>query len=380
MNNVITFIHGTFAKDAPWTQPDSPFTKKLVENLKEQVTFESFTWSGKNSHTARMKAAESLAARLKEQIEKSPHARKIIIAHSHGGNIALYALKILKEQASNFQLITLATPFLNTEKRKVPLKIESYVIRLTILFFAFPALILVLAAGYLLNPLHHLNGRTLTIGFIAISYLLLISFTKNIHAKLQRAAVKLPARLEDIMSDFSFDGLYERPIFVIFHPQDKVRGWVSMFRPVWDLLIKVHISLLEMSNKIIRLVFVGLMALSLVMVLYGTHFPPWLMPILRLIQLLILYGFVFYMVVPLTGLLLSTFLYGIKSNRLFLGFESPVHQLFVKTIISNEPLSFKNISSFQVDDNKPRPFSLNHSIYELEIIFPKISEWIETHI
>ncbi len=112
----IVLIHGTFAPNAPWTDSNSDFCKRITNQLDGDVTFQVFNWSGKNSHKSRLSAAKELKAILETGCGESD-CKKIIIAHSHGGNIAMYALKELGEKAKDFELITMATPFLNTEKR-----------------------------------------------------------------------------------------------------------------------------------------------------------------------------------------------------------------------------------------------------------------------
>jgi len=69
-----------------------------------------FCWSGANSIFERNRAATKLATELKADL-KDRSATPIIIAHSHGGNVALRALSQL-EDASRVRLVTLATPFL----------------------------------------------------------------------------------------------------------------------------------------------------------------------------------------------------------------------------------------------------------------------------
>jgi len=52
-----------------------------------------FRWSGQNSHTARAAAASELGELLKKLTQQYPNANIYLIAHSHGGNVALYAIR-----------------------------------------------------------------------------------------------------------------------------------------------------------------------------------------------------------------------------------------------------------------------------------------------
>ena len=112
--HVVTLIHGTGARNAPWTSEGSNLRTRLEERLRpEPVIFNCFCWSGRNSVRARETAAADLRASLCKLIEEYPDARHSIIAHSHGGNIALRALDGKFELRKRVPLVvTLATPFI----------------------------------------------------------------------------------------------------------------------------------------------------------------------------------------------------------------------------------------------------------------------------
>ena len=78
-----------------------------------------FLWSGANSVFEREQTAAELANKLATQREASRDAQQIVIAHSHGGNIALKALQYLEARGAAdtpmdvpIGVATLATPFL----------------------------------------------------------------------------------------------------------------------------------------------------------------------------------------------------------------------------------------------------------------------------
>ena len=108
---VITLVHGTWAKNAPWTHPESPLCKALNDQLGSAHIW-TFLWSGRNSHNARVSAALDLRAHLHSLKLKFPRSRHYLIAHSHGGNVCLYALreKALRDGISG--VVCLSTPFL----------------------------------------------------------------------------------------------------------------------------------------------------------------------------------------------------------------------------------------------------------------------------
>ena len=83
------------------------------------------SWSGANSIYVRDKTAQVLAEHLSAEHAEHPQDTQLIIAHSHGGNIALRALHHLhKHNASqsdgadtaNPLVVTLATPFIEIHR------------------------------------------------------------------------------------------------------------------------------------------------------------------------------------------------------------------------------------------------------------------------
>jgi hypothetical protein len=104
-----------------WFEKGSEFRRTLEERLKGlslECSFWPFRWSGANSVFARDRAATKLADELKTHLQNQG-AMPIIIAHSHGGNVALRALSHV-EDANRVGVVTLATPFLRVFVRDPP--------------------------------------------------------------------------------------------------------------------------------------------------------------------------------------------------------------------------------------------------------------------
>jgi pimeloyl-ACP methyl ester carboxylesterase len=98
-----------------WFEAGSPFRAGLDAALKcESLNWpiREFLWSGANSVHARDCAARELSEQLKRALQDDPVLIAIVIAHSHGGNVALRALQYLDSVADRVRLVTLATPFL----------------------------------------------------------------------------------------------------------------------------------------------------------------------------------------------------------------------------------------------------------------------------
>jgi pimeloyl-ACP methyl ester carboxylesterase len=114
---VVTLVHGTWAKQAEWAMPGSAFCSALEQRLGRPVRFLSFNWSGRNSQSQRTLAGEALARHIAEQVERNPKALHFLICHSHGGNVALYALRDHQRKIAG--LVCLSTPFLAVHPRAI---------------------------------------------------------------------------------------------------------------------------------------------------------------------------------------------------------------------------------------------------------------------
>jgi hypothetical protein len=111
------FLHGicpTLFSAAPplWFHEGSVFRSRLESELRKEniaATFRLFRWSGANSVFHRARAADNLHSMLASDPD---NANSIVIAHSHGGNVAFRAISKLDSRGARIHLITLATPFL----------------------------------------------------------------------------------------------------------------------------------------------------------------------------------------------------------------------------------------------------------------------------
>jgi hypothetical protein len=84
-------------------------TQKTASKVSQsQICKPIDNWSGKNSVFARQKAA----VRLEDILSKRGDQLTLVVAHSHGGNVALNAISKLNDP-TNVYLCTMATPFLS---------------------------------------------------------------------------------------------------------------------------------------------------------------------------------------------------------------------------------------------------------------------------
>jgi hypothetical protein len=118
---VVYLVHGTFARKAPWMREGSHLVTALHEAFGARLTIERFVWSGANSFRARANAARELARQWEAFAKANPSAKIFVIAHSHGGNVASYAMRQCRCGDRIRAMTTLATPFFESVPRWVRL-------------------------------------------------------------------------------------------------------------------------------------------------------------------------------------------------------------------------------------------------------------------
>jgi hypothetical protein len=97
-------IHGTwgrlrfsFWRQTPfWFEENSQFMTRLRAQLRSlglDVEINPLPWSGANSVAARHSAAFELVHTLWQQRWENPDVHQVVIGHSHGGSVALLAMR-----------------------------------------------------------------------------------------------------------------------------------------------------------------------------------------------------------------------------------------------------------------------------------------------
>jgi hypothetical protein len=133
-------IHGTFARDERWWRPgDDPETPTFADRLEEALaargvagtvwtpaieaglTPDDFAWSGANSHAGRVGAGLDLAVTLRRVAQRlgataAAPLEVNLIAHSHGGNVCLEALRHLRPEVRIRRLVLLGTPLIDRRR------------------------------------------------------------------------------------------------------------------------------------------------------------------------------------------------------------------------------------------------------------------------
>ena len=117
MKMQVILVHGTWGCSSSWTKPGSFMRESLRRTLGEGTVFRLFAWTGWNTHAARLRAGRRLGRVLRSILEADSTNDVCVVAHSHGGNVACYALGELGVLAKRVSLVTLATPFLHFRAR-----------------------------------------------------------------------------------------------------------------------------------------------------------------------------------------------------------------------------------------------------------------------
>jgi hypothetical protein len=171
---LVTLVHGTFARRAAWTMPDSSLSRALSLGPGKGILVRRFEWSGWNSIGARRAAARDLHLDLTEVARRFPRARHIVIGHSHGGNVALDAMRLSQALLTD-GLICLATPVLTPLRRSFGAGEEMTVLTSFFVALAAPAILILklcgaseawqegaVAAALILAPIWFARARSLS--------------------------------------------------------------------------------------------------------------------------------------------------------------------------------------------------------------------------
>lgn len=114
-SSVFILIHGTWGAECSWYVPNGDFFDALETTVSSKNSaVVSFRWSGGCGHEARVRAAESLVKLIKTY---DINTAIFLVAHSHGGTVAVLASQLLAQEVENKHhiraLFTLGTPVMS---------------------------------------------------------------------------------------------------------------------------------------------------------------------------------------------------------------------------------------------------------------------------
>jgi hypothetical protein len=168
METVLTVIvHGTFAAEEKWWRLGTDGEKTFADRLEQELSlrgasgtvwnpelvnrfdYSLFTWSGRNRHRDRVKAARGLSRTLNhlaQHVEATPREPLTVnfVAHSHGGNVVLEALRHIGPNVRIGRIALLGTPLITA---RPAFRIARFVFSTILLALAFVCFILLITEG-----------------------------------------------------------------------------------------------------------------------------------------------------------------------------------------------------------------------------------------
>lgn len=238
---MVTLLHGTFAKNAPWTHDDSLLSQNLSKRGYQPSRID---WSAGNSYRQRSDAAQA----LQTHITNNPEYEHVVIAHSHGGNVAIRAAD---GDDSIFKgIICLNTPFLNILGRHIGI-------------FNNIGMISVIAAS--LIPL----GIGLKSGF---SWWLALAYFGIVIGSALGSLLFLPIKhfATQRIQGFRFKSLKKTPIYCLNTPDDEAYSGLAFFSSLQNVLF-LAISSPVLINRAIG----ALIGMLLIFEVLPFVFVPW---------------------------------------------------------------------------------------------------------
>jgi pimeloyl-ACP methyl ester carboxylesterase len=187
ITHVFVLIHGTFARGAAWTGDDSGLVKALREAYPSCKIFR-FTWTGGNSHSDRLSAANELQELLKSCADAYPRGRIHLVGHSHGGNVALYALRDVSVAELVTSLVCISSPFIRCTGRdtgSLYVRLSNVIVALLITSVLLSCIYVGTAAG----------AAGLTLGLVMLAGNIAVYFAVNV--ALRRFGPKILQRLSE---------------------------------------------------------------------------------------------------------------------------------------------------------------------------------------
>lgn len=371
----VTLVHGTFARDAQWTDKHSDFSKSISRAVPGKVLLTRFRWTGSNSHRARLHAGEKLATYLRNLITEFPAARHHVIAHSHGGNVVMYAMRDKSVADRISSLVCLATPFITLKRRLIGPSISVLREFPNPLFSCIFAAFLSFSFGTVGTSLWVVPGLVA----IGVVYLLVrksATFLSN------RLIVRLQKSQDRLISQFSLPELECTPALVVQAHRDEAAWYLNLVDWIANLPYRLW------SPGFVFWLAWGWIFLSLPWVLAMTHlsiFGPTAFELgLNLEETLFTaFAIGLYALGLAAGLLLlfSLIAQGImavwaiffRGHSLGFGERNIVENWLVHIAASAAPLNAHNIitRSFVVSGA-----GLRHAVYRDETVRAYVAEWV----
>lgn len=229
---VIVLIHGTWGSQSKWIEDGSRLREILSRRLPAGTQFHAFRWSGRNSHSARLDAAASLRTRLQNLLTQYQSRKMFLIAHSHGGNVAGYALKGFEPIEWIAGLVTMATPFIHVRPRTLLSEGADNIFRLVGVLFLLGVV-----------PLSFVGLLFLTRNLPWLAQVVIVLIVGSIVATVLQVSPPLVAPIRSwllrtqasLQSRLTLDGVPCIRLVAVGVVRDEARWWLSVLRRIGNL-------------------------------------------------------------------------------------------------------------------------------------------------
>jgi hypothetical protein len=378
---MITLVHGTFAKGAAWTQEGSTIRKAIQERLGEHAVFKRFDWSARNTHSARLAAGRELAQFLDRGAKENPGARNVVITHSHGGNVAIYACKHAAPESVS-DIVFLATPFIRCRERvRVPLLAYVGLLPLSLLFGIYLSAILSMPIDWLMRvsspylPSGYIANQVL--GWSVVLVCAAVCFWA-LSAYLKRSARR---RIETL----SWPAAAHVNTLCVYYRTDEAKGYLSALNWGTTRVARLMWMLIGLT-VVVYFAYVG--ATEFVKANYPSIYESIVFstprmwwgegPVIRRGSWYEFIGYMLLVFVPI-AMLIAYALPLLRGHPLGYGWELPSSTVAVDVDVISEPVGFLTASSdsIGVDIGDAKFSGLVHSyVYEDARILSKIADWL----
>lgn len=365
---MVTLLHGTWARNAPWTQTGSPL-RTCLEQAGYRV--EVANWGAGISFAERSDGAFLLRRHLLEH----PEYEHVVIAHSHGGNVALRAID--GDDTLIKGLICLNTPFLSVLGRNQQLLNNIGVIGLG-------------SAGFMLYGVCLRDGFGWPLFYCLLGLLTVPAVLTLLGMFVRKWVLKRG-------QGFSCKPLGATPIYCLSTPDDEAYGALAFFASLQNFIF-LALATPVIFNKIIGVIIGALIIFEELPFIYlpwdiftGNYLytrdfleslsssavtgNPW-QPLIAIGQGFLVYMvsaayyYGFYAIASLIVLMVLSTIVTISQ-----GLFAPISGLFYRFIVTLVPLTCSNTKVEEiVGDQTP----LRHSsLYGDRVTINKIMQWVE---
>jgi hypothetical protein len=397
MNCRITLIHGTGAKNAKWICQNSKFATRLKDKLGRgfsSIITEEFRWSGWNSHKARLNESKRLASKLSLDFQRFPDEKHVLIGHSHGGNVILYALQQINNIPKDLIIVALATPFFNSKRRENKFSLSLFLLILRIVFFSMFAIgtiwLLHLSDNYIFPIYDYLNQYStesticLIVFFIGIIY-----SAKRLSARIVELTdlflSGLEAKSEQFIKDTDSSRISHLPISSFIFEGDEAKAHLTIFQTIAEtpFFLTGGIEIVrKFFSKNLQTILGSIVIIGWGLGMFG------FIDYNQGLKIFMISGYTIAIALAIgaaylgISIIINLLLSGIKSNPLVFGFESLDLILFIRTFVSQKPDKMVNhiLNKYPRKSAMTGQSFLRHSrIYESEEIIDDVAKYVREY-